>query len=75
MTSSTLNTLAAVACHEPPVAKAVDPVCGMEVDTAKTPYKSVYKGRVYYFCSAHCKRAFEASPETYLREGPKGMPS
>jgi len=46
----------------------------MEVDTERTPYKSVYKGSVYYFCSQRCKRAFEEDPEFYLKHGPVGMP-
>ncbi|MEM2246098.1 MAG: YHS domain-containing protein [Thermofilum sp.] len=57
------------------MAKATDPVCGMEVDTDRTPHKAVYKGKVYYFCSARCRREFEANPEVYIREGPRGMPS
>jgi len=56
------------------VGKAVDPVCGMEVDTERTPYRSVYKGSVYYFCSQHCKKAFEKDPGFYLKHGPAGMP-
>jgi uncharacterized membrane protein YraQ (UPF0718 family)/YHS domain-containing protein len=38
---------------------ATDPVCGMAVDrsTART---TELDGRTYYFCSEHCKRAFEA---------------
>lgn len=54
--------------------RAVDPVCGMEVDTSRTPYKTLYKGVVYYFCSHHCRKAFEENPEYYLRYGPRGMP-
>jgi len=57
------------------VAKEVDPVCGMEVEREGARYKTVYRGRVYYFCSARCLRAFEADPERYLREGPRGMPA
>ncbi|WP_243676109.1 YHS domain-containing protein [Vulcanisaeta distributa] len=46
----------------------------MEVDTS-TQYKAIYKGRVYYFCSPMCKRAFETNPEYYLTHGPpQGMP-
>ncbi|KOY79892.1 YHS domain-containing protein [Acidianus sp. RZ1] len=47
------------------------PVCGME---GKEEIKTLYKGKVYHFCSTGCKRAFESNPEKYLREGPKGMP-
>ncbi len=52
---------------------AIDPVCGMEVDPVKTPYKTVYKGVIYYFCSKNCKREFEKNPEYYLEHGPVGM--
>uniref|UniRef100_A0A7C4BC34 YHS domain-containing protein n=1 Tax=Ignisphaera aggregans TaxID=334771 RepID=A0A7C4BC34_9CREN len=48
----------------------VDPVCGMNVDSEKAKYKSVYKGKVYYFFSLHCKEAFEENPEHYLAHGP-----
>ncbi|BAB66798.1 putative copper-binding protein CopT [Sulfurisphaera tokodaii str. 7] len=51
----------------------IDPVCGMEVNES-SPYKTMYKGKIYYFCSSMCKKAFEKDPEKYLREGPKGMP-
>ena len=50
----------------------VDPVCGMEVNE-DTPYKSLYKGKVYYFCSRECKEAFDRDPEYYLKHGPRGM--
>lgn len=52
----------------------IDPVCGMEVNE-DTPYRTIYKGRVYYFCSRICKEEFERDPEKYLREGPRGMPT
>ncbi|PUA31538.1 MAG: YHS domain-containing protein [Zestosphaera tikiterensis] len=55
------------------MAKAVDPVCGMEVDTEKAKFVVAYKGKVYYFCSQHCKKKFEANPEYYLTHGPEGM--
>ncbi|MHB8254620.1 MAG: XdhC family protein [Acidiferrobacter sp.] len=43
----------------------VDPVCGMQVaPEAKTP-QSVYQGRHYYFCCAHCRQAFEQTPARY----------
>ncbi|MEM0044407.1 MAG: YHS domain-containing protein [Sulfolobales archaeon] len=54
--------------------KAVDPVCGMEVDISRTMYKTVYKGKIYYFCSSACKKEFERDPEYYLKHGPRGMP-
>lgn len=53
---------------------AIDPVCGMEVDPGKTSHKSIYRGKIYYFCSSICKKEFERDPEYYLKHGPKGMP-
>ncbi len=42
-----------------------DPVCGMTVEPT-TRFKSLYRGRVYYFCSESCKRKFDSDPEKYL---------
>ncbi|MDG7040351.1 MAG: YHS domain-containing protein [Nitrososphaerota archaeon] len=53
--------------------KKMDPVCGMEVDES-TRYKSLYRGKVYFFCSANCKAEFERDPDGYLRSGPRSMP-
>ncbi|MEM4970689.1 MAG: YHS domain-containing protein [Sulfolobales archaeon] len=53
---------------------AIDPVCGMDVDPSKAVHKTVYKGKVYYFCSPACKAEFEKNPEYYLKHGPQGMP-
>ena len=53
---------------------AIDPVCGMEVDPAMAKYKTLYRGKVYYFCSPMCKEEFEKRPEYYLQHGPQGMP-
>ncbi|AEM38185.1 YHS domain-containing protein [Pyrolobus fumarii 1A] len=53
---------------------AIDPVCGMNVNPDKTPWKTIYRGKVYYFCSKLCLEEFKRDPEYYLRHGPKGMP-
>ncbi len=53
------------------ISMVVDPVCGMNVDPKKTPFKTLYKGKIYYFCSQHCKRMFEENPELYLSRGPQ----
>jgi len=45
-----------------------DPVCGMAIDPAKAAGKSEYKGATYFFCSAQCKRTFDADPEAVLRK-------
>lgn len=50
----------------PPPAKALDPVCGMTVDTAKAK-SSAYDRRIYYFCSQSCREKFEAAPPTYIK--------
>jgi len=42
----------------------VDPVCGMNVETASAK-SSVHDGNVYYFCSRECREAFEAAPTQY----------
>ena len=44
----------------------IDPVCGMEVGE-ETEFKVEYDGKVYYFCSPHCKAQFEANPEKYIK--------
>jgi len=43
-----------------------DPVCGMDVDPATSPYSSKRDGQAYHFCSGRCQAKFETSPETYL---------
>ena len=48
------------------MAKAIDPVCKMEVDEASAAATSEYKGKKYYFCAPGCKRAFDQDPEKYL---------
>lgn len=56
---------------------AKDPVCGMVVDEKKAAtaseikMTSEYKGKVYYFCSLGCKRAFDKEPERYLKGEPR----
>ena len=50
-------------------AAAIDPVCGMSVDPAKTPHRHDYRHHTYYFCSAGCRGKFAADPEKYLKPG------
>jgi hypothetical protein len=45
---------------------ARDPVCGMTVDRFKTPFRSEYGEKTYYFCGPSCKEKFDADPERYL---------
>ncbi len=48
---------------------AKDLVCDMEVDEKTAKWKSVYKGKTYYFCAPGCKKAFEEEPEVYISGG------
>jgi P-type Cu+ transporter len=48
---------------------ATDPVCGMEVDPAKTPHRHCHDDRTYYFCGARCRSKFVADPGKYLDAG------
>ncbi|HEX6858925.1 MAG TPA: heavy metal translocating P-type ATPase [Caulobacteraceae bacterium] len=47
---------------------ATDPVCGMKVDPHTTAHRTTHDGHPFYFCSAGCKRKFEADPAKYLGE-------
>ena len=43
-----------------------DPVCGMEVSDIKKASSEEYKGKVYYFCSEHCKKTFKKDPASHI---------
>ncbi len=55
--------------------KALDPVCGMTVDTASSQYRSTHDGRHYYFCHVGCQTKFNAEPERYLTPQPELEPA
>jgi xanthine dehydrogenase accessory factor len=42
--------------------EAIDPICGMTVNVATATETAVRDGVTYYFCSAHCRKQFEAAP-------------
>lgn len=46
-----------------------DPVCKMQVDEKKTPFKSTYDQKEYFFCSEQCKEDFDSKPQLYLAGG------
>ena len=50
-------------------ATAIDPVCGMTVDPAKTPHHASHDSHDYHFCGARCRDRFVAAPMSFL--GPK----
>jgi YHS domain-containing protein len=49
-----------------PPETAIDPVCRKSVPT-NSAKSAVYRGDVYYFCSAEHRDAFEAEPERYAQ--------
>jgi Cu+-exporting ATPase len=51
-----------------PATEAIDPVCGMKIDPAKSPHRAEHGGKTYYFCSASCREKFVRDPEAWLRK-------
>lgn len=49
-----------------------DPVCGMDVDPAKTAHHAEHAGATWHFCSAGCRTKFMADPDAYLQ--PRAAP-
>jgi xanthine dehydrogenase accessory factor len=47
------------------VRQSKDPVCGMLVEIASAVHRSQAEGRVFYFCCAGCKEAFERDPDRF----------
>jgi YHS domain-containing protein len=47
----------------------IDPICGMEVDTATAKHTSQHEGKTYYFCAPGCKRTFDKDPAEYTKSG------
>jgi YHS domain-containing protein len=47
-------------------AVAIDPVCGMEVDTFATDLKLEHDGTTYWFCGRGCLLEFRDDPARYL---------
>ena len=53
---------------------AVDPICGMTVETAGAKHTRAFGGSTWYFCSKGCADKFAADPERYAK-GKKGVPA
>jgi len=49
---------------------ARDPVCGMNVDPAKSKFHAEHAGQQLHFCSARCQAKFVAEPARYLAPQP-----
>ncbi|MEK6706768.1 MAG: heavy metal translocating P-type ATPase [Bdellovibrionota bacterium] len=43
-----------------------DPVCGMQVNPATSPYKYEHGGKTFSFCNPRCLERFSADPKTFL---------
>lgn len=48
-----------------PSKSAIDPVCGMDVETTEQANRSAYRGHDYFFCSAGCKHQFDDNPDRF----------
>jgi Cu+-exporting ATPase len=46
--------------------KVTDPVCKMTIEEKEAAATSTYKGKTYFFCSKHCKEAFDKNPESFV---------
>ena len=51
---------------------AIDPVCGMTVDSATAEFRSFHNGKAFYFCSAGCKVNFDKDPAKFAGASAKG---
>ena len=49
-----------------PTMSALDPVCGMTVDTAHAAATRDHDGVAYFFCNSGCATSFDASPDQYI---------
>ena len=46
---------------------AIDPVCGMQVETTSAPERLNHQGAITYFCSDHCREKFDRDPQRFRR--------
>ena len=59
--------------HQHAPTQAIDPICGMTVDTATAKHMTDYAGQTFYFCCARCKEKFIAEPDRYLHPEPQAV--
>ena len=57
------DALPAAPAHD---TSAIDPVCGMDVETTGALYRAEHAGTVYFFCGGHCRASFSADPQRYF---------
>ena len=57
------------------MAIAIDPVCGMEVDTRTSQLSLDHDGETYWFCGRGCLLDFQDDPAAFLEsDAPRSMP-
>ena len=44
----------------------IDPVCGMDVETATAAGRTEHDGQTYYFCGSTCNEKSDLHPEQYV---------
>ncbi len=54
--------------HIMPDSTAIDPVCGMKVNTVTAEFTTIYKNKKYYFCNKGCLDTFEKEPEKFVNK-------
>lgn len=52
--------------HDAHATKAVDPVCGMDVELKDDTPRITLRGKTYYFCSEDDLKKFAADPEKFV---------
>ena len=57
------------------MAIAIDPVCGMEVNTESAQFRLEHDGQTYWFCAKGCMLDFQEDPDKFLDPNfkPQGM--
>jgi hypothetical protein len=54
---------------------ALDPVCGMFLQVSTAPARIEAEGRIYSFCSDHCRQSFEQGARSVLHSRTTGVES
>ena len=55
------------------ITTVIDPVCGMDVDPARTAHHAAHGDQIFHFCSARCRSKFIADPEHALEDAPSAL--
>lgn len=63
------------ASSEQTARQAIDPICGMTVNTATTRHRAVFSGRTYYFCCGGCRAQFLTDPARFVAASETGGPT